>query len=156
MKRYTPISIDAAVETTALDAGDVVNNAILNFPLTADPEFGNSGKIVSLLIVDPDHNTAANLAGRLFLFSSTVTQAAADAANAFSDADMLKAIGHITIAAADVELNANNSLVSVRLSAPIPFNLGSGTSIFGTYAVTATPTFAGGTLRFVLGVERER
>ena len=146
------ISVTAAVEATALDAGDVANNAILQFPVSTSRKYG-AGKILSLVIIDPDHNTAANLAGTLWLFKASVTQAAADAAHSVSDADMLHLIGMIPIATADSILTAANTAACVRLSAPLPFDLAGGKVIYGIYVVTATPTFAGASLTFKLGIE---
>jgi hypothetical protein len=53
------VTVDVAVDTSALAAGDVANSAVIPFPIDGS----GVGKIVSLTIVDPDHNTAANLAG---------------------------------------------------------------------------------------------
>jgi hypothetical protein len=142
------INVDSTVETTALDAGDVANAAIMEFAVSG---YG-IGKVVGLTIVDPDHNTAANLAGKLWLFTSSVTIAAKDAAHSVSDADMLKCIGWVTVAAGNCLLTAANTMASVQLSAPLPFDLGASTSLFGVYVVDATPTFAGGTLRFSLAI----
>jgi|GEM_PF-4033912 len=142
------ITATFAVETTALDAGDTVANAVIEFPVSG---YG-VGKILSLEIIDPDHNSAANLAGTLWLFKSTVTPAAADAAHSISDADAAKCIGFIPIASGDVVLSALNSVAYVRLTAPVLFDLGAGTSLFAIYVCTATPTFAGGSLTMILGV----
>ena len=140
------VKLDSAVEASALDAGDVANNAIMTFPVSG---YG-IGKIVQLVIVDPDHNTAANLAGNLWLFDRSVTIAAADAAHSISDADALFCIGVIPVVAGDCVLNAANTVATVRLTAPLYFDLGASTSIFGVYVVAATPTFGGATLRFAL------
>lgn len=142
------ITATFAVEASALDAGDVANVAIIDFPVSG---YG-VGKVMSLTVIDPDHNTAANIAGTLWLFKSSVTQAAADAAHSISDADALKSIGFIQIASTDVLLTALNSIAHVRLTAPLLFDLGAGTSIYGIYVVTATPTFAGASLTMILGV----
>ncbi len=142
------ITATFAVETSALDAGDVVANAVIEFPVSG---YG-VGKIMQLTVIDPDHNSAANLAGNLWLFKSTVTPAAADAAHSISDADAAKCIGVIPIASGDVQLSALNSVATVRLNPPLLFDLGAGTSIFAIYVITATPTFAGGSLTMILGV----
>lgn len=146
------VTATVTVETSALDAGDVANAAIIPFVISTAQNGYSGGKIMSLLIIDPDHNTAANIAGTLWLFKASVTQAAADAAHSVSDGDMLNLIGMIPIASGDVLLTAANSAACVRLAAPLPFDLAGGTTIYGIYVVTATPTFAGGSLTFVLGI----
>lgn len=77
------ITVDVSVETTALDAGDVANAAVIPFPVSGH----TVGVVRSLVIVDPDHNTAANIAGNLWLFDDTVTPATKDTAHSISDAD---------------------------------------------------------------------
>ena len=141
------ITVDVPVETTALDAGDVAMTSVIPFPVSGH----TVGVIRSLVIIDPDHNSAANIAGALWMFKDTVTPAAKDAAHSISDADANKCIGVIPIASGDVLLSALNSVATVRLNPGLPFDL-VGTSLYGIYVVTATPTFAGGTIRMVLGV----
>lgn len=142
------ITATVAVDTSVMAASDVANSAVIEFPVSG---YG-IGKIVSLVIVDPDHNTAANLAGTLWLFSATVTPAAANAAHSISDAHALLSIGWIPVASTACLLSALNTVASVRLDPPLPFDLGAGTSLFGIYVVDATPTFAGGSITMKLGV----
>jgi hypothetical protein len=142
------VTVDAAVDTAIMAAGDVAASAVIPFPVSGS----GVGAVTSLTLIDPDHNTAANLAGTLWLFKATVTPAAANAAHSISDADALKCIGFIPVAAGDVVLSALNSVACVRLAAWLPFEIGTGASIYGIFVVAATPTFAGGTLRFLLGI----
>lgn len=142
------ITADVGVDTAIMAGGDVANSAVIDFPVSG---YG-IGKVVSLVIVSPDAVTAANLAGVLWLFDATVTPAAANAAHSISDADAKLLIGCIPVVAGDCNLSALNTTATVRLAAPLPFDLGAGSSIFGIYVVGATPTFAGGSVRFILGV----
>lgn len=90
----------------------------------------------------------------LFLFSQSVTPAADNAANAWSDADMLFCLGvlHFT----DVIQSANNYVV-LGINTPITLKPGSGTSIYGHLVTRTGHTFFGavGDLVVNLGVTRD-
>jgi hypothetical protein len=141
------IPVTVTVDTAILGAGDTASDGVITFPVSGH----TVGVIRSLVIVDSDHNTAANIAGTVWFFNDSVTPATKNTAHSISDADALKSIGWIAIASTDVLLTALNSVATLRLTAPLPFDL-VGEAIYGIYVVTATPTFTSGSVKMVLGV----
>lgn len=160
MATYRPdvSNVTVTVDTSIYAAGDSLSTAAIDFQVQA-----MKGLIRSVTIVDPDHNTAANLAGNLWLFAGAVTPAAANAAHDITDAHAAKCIGIIPVVAGDAQLSASNTVASAKLAQPLPYSLEelpSGASvaahemhIYGIYVVGATPTFAGASVRFKLGYE---
>lgn len=140
-----------AVDTGIMASGDTVANAIIEFKNVTNTG-ALSGRIKELTIVDPNASTGANLAGELWLFTSTVTPAAANAPHSISDADanLLEAV--IPIVAANVYASALNSVAIVQ-ALDIPFNIAAGTSLFGIWVTRATPTFTIGTVQVTLQVD---
>jgi len=149
MSALQNVTVDVTVDTAALAANDVANAAVIPFPIGGH----GVGKVMSLTLIDPDHNTAANLAATLWLFKASVTPAAANATHSISDGDAALCVGTLPIVAGDVALSALNSVASVRLAAPLPFTVGTNGSLYGILVMAAAPTFAGGTVRIVLGIE---
>lgn len=142
-----------AVDTSAFATGDVIGPvapAPIIFPL-GTVDVGRRGVIRSLRIIDNDAQSAANDAGELWLFSSTVTPAAGNAAHSISDADAAKLVGIIPILAANVFASALNAVITIP-NQYIPFAV-TGTSLFGILVSRAAPTYAGGVLTIALTID---
>lgn len=119
--------VTPTISTAIYAAGDSVGGE-LAFLIDA-----NQGKIDSLAIYDNDGEAAVLT---LYLFDSQPATIADQAAFSVADADRAKLIGIVasgtynTTAGADIQHGLN-----------IPFNLGSGNTIYGYLVATATPTY---------------
>lgn len=90
----------------------------------------------------------------LFLFDSATTPAADNAANSWSDADMLKILGVIHFT--DQIVSANNHVL-LPTNLPLVLKPASGTTIFGDMVTRSGHTFFGavGDIQVSLGVLRD-
>lgn len=127
------------VETTALDAGDALG-AVFQIEVSRS---GRGGEIRTLTVIDTAEQSAAL---ELYLFDFNVTAAAADAAMAFSDADLRDhLLGIIEIAAADYtsELGgAGIQSIATLRNVGFVYDLPSGVhTIYGQLRTTGTPTY---------------
>lgn len=91
----------------------------------------------------------------LYLFSAATTPAADNAANAWSDADMLNCIGVIHFT--DIIVSANNYLIQATNMVPLVVKPGSGTTIYGDLVTRSANVFFGAAtdLQVTLGVIRD-
>lgn len=91
----------------------------------------------------------------LFLFDRSVTQAADNAANSWSDADMLNLLGVITFGGAMVSA-LNHVLIGVN-GIPLKLQPNSGTTIYGGLVTRAGHTFFGaaGDVQIKLGFDHD-
>lgn len=141
----TQASAGLTTATTAYTAGDQ-----LGTELTVASVFrtGRGATIVSACLIDK-----AKVIGAVdaFLFSVATTPAADNAANAWSDADMLLCQGVIHLN--DVIASANN-YIALATNLPFVVKPGSGTSLFVDLVTRSGHTFFGaaGDLTLVLGV----
>ncbi len=110
---------------------------------------GGSGIINSVTIIDNDDEKAGL---ELWLFHTTVTEAADNAPMDFSDAELATCVGVIPISAADYYSLADNGVACVR-GVGLQFKCAA-TSLFGQLKCTGTPTYtATSDLTVVLGIE---
>lgn len=134
--------------TTAYVTGDQLGTEL---SFTSIVRTGKGAVINSAVLVDKAKVTGSV---DLFLFDASVTPAADNAANSWSDADMLKCIGivHFT----DSVTSALNS-VNAATNLPIVVKPGTGTTIYGHLVTRSGHTFFGavGDLVVRLGVLRD-
>lgn len=137
------------VTATPYTAGDAVGT-LLEFPLALGYP-GKSGVIVGIEIIDKSLNAAPLI---LQLFDRTFTNTADNAAYNPSDADIVNALGNITVASADYNGGTGNKVGTKSASLPFVLPAG-GTSLFGQLFTSGTPTYAAGDLTVVLYVEEK-
>lgn len=146
LKRIPVTSGGLTTSTTAYVNGDQVGTqfTFVNAARTS----GEGGMIVGAAVID-----AADIVGSLdlFLFDSTVTLAADNAAFTLSDADALKVVGIVPLAAFDI--GANRLIQMFNLAIPY---ICTGTSLFGAVVTRSAHTFfaAATDLQVNLYVER--
>lgn len=143
----TSIAVTPALDTAAYATGDSLHTAVMEFANAARVS-GGSGIIEKLVIVDAAVQSAA---GELWLFSATVTPAAANAAHSISDADAALCIGVIPFG--PYYASALNS-VSVAKGLNLAFKV-AGTSLFGILVTRGTPTYAAGSLTVSLLISQD-
>lgn len=131
----TATSAGLTTATTAYTAGDQLGTE-LSFTTTA--RFSAGGlQVVSGVLVDKADITGAV---DLFLFESTVTPAADNAANAWSDADMAKCVGVISF---PQPFDSANNRVAVAVGG-LPLVIQPGvTTLFGHLVTRSAHTFFG-------------
>lgn len=134
--------------TTAYASGDQVGTEIT---LSSIVRTGKGGIIQSAAAIDK-----AKVMGAfdLYLFNAATTPAADNAANSWSDADMLNCLGVIHFT--DVITSANNYLI-LPTNLPLVLKPGSGTSIFADVVTRTANSFFGavGDLVINLGILRD-
>ena len=109
----------------------------LTFAGAASP-YNGSGRVRKVIIID-DAEQKDTL--DLFLFRSTQSVIADNAAYAITDADMQLCLGAITIPDTAYVSGSGNAIAWVDVD--FPYQLATGaTSLFGQLRVTGTPTFA--------------
>lgn len=134
MGTLTSISVTPTLDTGgAYTSGDCLHTTVLTFP-NAVSQTGGTGTIKKLVVIDSDVQSAA---GELWLFSATVTPAAANAAHSISDAHALLCVGVIPFGT--YYASALNS-VSVSAALNVSFTVAA-TSLFGILVTRATPTY---------------
>ncbi len=118
------IPVTPTLDTNAYASGDCLHTAVMAFAnaVTAN---GGSGTITKLVVIDIDGQSAP---GELWLFASTVTPAAANAAHTVSDGDAALCIGVIPFGPYYASASAANA-ISVNASVRLPIVL-TGTSLF--------------------------
>ena len=97
--------------------------------------------------------TKSHVAFTLYFFQTNVTSAAANAANALTDADAISCLGFVDVTAADWKDLNNNSFACFK-GINLMLEAAAGTNnIYAVAVITAgTPTFAANDLMFKLGV----
>lgn len=140
------------LETTALDSGDVAHTAVLNFADVV-AQNGQSGVIEKLIVVDKD---AQGIDGELWLFSTSPTIPAADAAWSISDADAAKVVAIIRTATDGVWFASALNKIGQVGGVDIPFKCDAAdVDLYGAWVVRGTPTYTASGLTFNLTVARD-
>lgn len=127
------VSATPTLDTLIYASGDSLHTAVLSFA-NAVRVSGGSGVVDKLIVVDKDLQSAA---GELWLFSASVTPAAANAAHSISDADAALCVGVIPFGT--YYASALNS-VSVAKDIRLPFTVAA-TTLFGIAVTRGTPTY---------------
>lgn len=126
------VSATPTLDTLIYASGDSLHTTVLSFA-SAVRVTGGSGYVDKLVVVDNDLQSAA---GELWLFSASVTPAAANAAHSISDADAALCVGVIPFGT--YYASALNS-VSVAKDIRLPFTVAA-TTLFGLLVTRGTPT----------------
>jgi hypothetical protein len=139
------------LDTAAYASGDVLSaTAVISNVMRVNDGRAN---LFSLTGIDKSKNKPAMT---ILFYQTNVTSAAANAANALSDADQLNLLGFHRILAADWIDYANNSICGFKGPTSPGILLEAATASKDVYAVcildAGTPTFAVGDLMFKLGV----
>lgn len=144
----TGTSAGLTTATTAYVAGDQLGTEITLSNMTRT---GKGCTIVSATLIDKAKVLASVDA---FLFSAATTPAADNAANSWSDADMLNCLGILHFA--DLVQSGNNYILQA-LNCPITVKPGSSTSIFCDLVTRSGHTFFGavGDIQITLGILRD-
>ena len=141
------VSATPTLDTNIYASGDCLHTAVIAFANAVRTNAG-SGVIGKLVVVDASAQTAA---GELWLFSDTVTPAAANAAHSISDADALKCVGVIPFGT--YYASALNT-VSVARDLNLPFAVAA-TTLYGILVTRGTPTYAVGSLTASLQIDQD-
>lgn len=135
----TAITVTPTLDTSAYVSGDCLHTAVIEFvnafgTLHAAGPGQLQGWVDKLTIIDKDKQAAA---GELWLFNSSVTPAAANAAHSISDADAAKCVGVIPFGAYyDSALNSVSFAKNINLSV-----VSLSTSLWGILVTRGTPTY---------------
>lgn len=141
------VSATPTLDTAIYTSGDSLHTAVISFA-NAVRVSGGSGVIGKMVVVDASAQTAGF---ELWLFSATVTPAAANAAHSISDADAALCVG--VIASGAYFASALNS-VSVAKDVQLPFTCAA-TTLFGILVTRAAPTYAAGSLTVSLQIAQD-
>jgi len=135
---FVSVAATPTLDTAAYASGDSLHTAVIEFTgAVVGPGF--SGFVESMTIVD---RAVQSQPLELWLFSATVTPAAANAAHSISDADAATCIG--VISSGPYYASALNS-VSVAKGVNLPIK-SAATSLFGILVTRGAPTYAAGSL----------
>lgn len=140
------VSATPTLDTAIYASGDSLHTTVLSF-VSAVRVSGGAGIVEKMVIVDASAQTAAF---ELWLFSATVTPAAANAAHSISDADAALCVG--VIASGTYFSSALNS-VSVAKDVRLPI-VCAATTLFGILVTRATPTYLAGSLTVSLQISQ--
>lgn len=125
--------------TVAYSSGDQLG---LIAPITgALNTAGGSSKLISLVVIDKNDQTAAQM--EVLFWSQSITLATDNAAVSISDADSLYCLGKITIAATDWEdVGANKIATKYALGLPLrSTSIPSSQNIYVSLITKGTPTY---------------
>ena len=125
------VSATPTLDTSIYAAGDSLHTAAIEFAAAVRVSAG-TGRVRKVVVVDKDLQSAA---GELWLFSATVTPAAANAAHSISDADAALCVGVIPFGT--YYASALNSISVASPDLPIKC---AATSLFGILVTRGTPT----------------
>ena len=131
------VSATPTLDTSAYAAGDCLHSAVIAFANAVGTNL--TGYIEKMVIVDALGQSAAC---ELWLFSASVTPAAANAAHAISDADALLCIG--VIPSGTYYASSNNS-VSVAKGVNLAIKTAA-TTLYGILVTRGTPTYGASSL----------
>jgi hypothetical protein len=140
------VTATPTLDTSAYASGDCLHTAVIEFTSAVDASL--TGIIEKMVIVD---KAAQSQPIELWLFSSTVTPAAANAAHSISDADAAKCIG--VISSGPYYASALNS-VSVARNVGLPVKCDA-TSLFGILVTRGTPTYGATDLTVSLLIQED-
>ena len=141
------VSATPTLDTSIYASGDSLHTAVITFT-GAVGRSGGYGKVKKMVVVDASAQTAAF---ELWLFSATVTPAAANSVHSISDADAALCVG--VIASGTYFASALNS-VCVTKGVDLDFKV-AGTSLFGILVTRSTPTYLAGSLTVSLQIEQK-
>lgn len=137
-------SVTPTLDTAIYASGDSLHTTVLSFA-SAVRVSGGSGRVRKLLVID---KAAQSAAGELWLFSATVTPAAANAPHSISDADVV--LGVAVIPFGTYYASALNSISIANVDQPINC---AATTLFGILVTRGTPTYAADSLVVTLQIE---
>lgn len=148
LSNRTQVSVTPVVSLVAYTANDQVGG-IQTIASIVRTGVGTAS-LESIVVLDAAKQKAALT---ILLFNALPTVASVDnGAVDISDAEMLKCIGHVNVAAADYVDVASSSVASVKNIA-LTLKPASGTSLYAVVFTTGTPTYAAvGDLVFKYGV----
>ena len=140
------VSASPTLDTNIYASGDCLHTAVIEFANAVGASL--SGYIEKMLVID---KIVQSQPLELWLFSSTVTPAAANAAHSISDADAAKCIG--VISSGPYYASALNS-VSVARNVALPVKCDA-TSLFGILVTRGTPTYGATDLTVSLLIQED-
>lgn len=141
------VTATPTLDVAAYASGDCLHTAVISFA-NAVRVSGGGGRVQSMVVVDA---ALQSIALELWIFSATVTPAAANAAHSISDGDALLLVG--VIASGTYYASALNS-VSVARDLNMPFTCAA-TTLFGIAVTRGTPTYAASSLLFRLQIDQD-
>ena len=137
-------AVTPTLDTAIYASGDSLHTTVMSFA-SAVRISGGSGRVRKLVVVD---KAAQSAAGELWLFSATVTPAAANAAHSISDADAALCVGVIPFGTYYA-----SALNSVSVASPdLPITCAA-TTLFGIAVTRGTPTYAADSLVLTLLID---
>jgi hypothetical protein len=140
------VTATPTLDTSAYHTGDSLHTAIISFANAVDVSL--SGWVEKMVVVD---GALQSQPLELWLFSETVTPAAANAAHSITDADAAKCIGVIYSGA--YYASAANS-VSVARGVALPI-VCAATTLYGLLVTRGTPTYAASSLTVSLQISKD-
>ena len=140
------VSVTPTLDTAIYASGDSLHTAVLSFA-SAVRISGGTGRVRKLLVIDKDLQSAA---GELWLFSASVTPAAANAAHSISDGDAALCIGVIPFGT--YYASALNSISIANVDVPISC---AATTLFGILVTRGTPTYTASGLVVSLQIDQD-
>lgn len=140
------VSATPTLDTAIYASGDSLHTAVISFA-NAVRVAGGTGTIKKMVVIDKD---VQSIALELWLFSATVTPAAANAAHSISDADAALCIG--VIASGTYYASALNSISVASPSLPITC---AATTLFGILVTRGTPTYTASGLTVALQIAQD-
>lgn len=134
----TAIAVAPTVSTTpAYTAGDAVGGKLTL--ASAVRLSGGNGLIQSVVLADKGKQSVA-LDVVFFNADPSGTTFTDNGALTIADADLLKIVGHVSVAAADYSAFVDNS-VATKAGLGLAFKLASGTSLYACIVARGTPTY---------------
>jgi hypothetical protein len=140
------VAATPTLDTSAYASGDCLHTTVITFASAVDASL--SGFIEKMVVVDRELQSQPC---ELWLFSATVTPAAANAAHSISDADAALCIG--VIYSGPYYASALNS-VSVAKGVGLAIKCAA-TSLFGILVTRGAPTYAAGSLTVSLQISQD-
>ncbi len=149
MGTIAKVTAAPTLDTNAYASGDCLHTAVITFTGVAS-QVGGTGTITKLIVIDAAVQSAA---GELWLFDTTVTPAAANAAHAITDAEALTCVGVIPFG--PYYASSANS-VSVNGTVRLTFKAAAAdASLYGILVTRGTPTYAAGSLTVAFIVSQD-
>jgi hypothetical protein len=151
-KPGTVLTATPTIDTAIYASGDLLGTKLT---LTNAVRVASTGgKIMSVTVVDQAKQSIA-LDVLFFEADPTGTTFTNNAALDVADADLLNAVGSVSVVAGDYIALADNSLATVK-NVNLRFKLDSGTSLYACLITRGTPTYAAATdIQLKVGVEQD-
>lgn len=137
------VSATPTLDTLIYASGDCLHTTVISFAAAVRLS-GGSGRVRKMVVIDNDLQSAAL---ELWLFSATVTPAAANAPHSISDADAALCVGVIPSGAYYASALNSISVASVDLSINC-----AATTLFGILVTRGTPTYTAAGLTVALSI----